>query len=506
MIVCRKCGFHNLNDRDTFCGSCGSFLEWTGERIIPKIDQEFVAQSEEAAAAPRRSLLKRAQDLVVTAITIMPEDPETGAAPAGAGGPAPTGPPPPGLAPPGTAPPRPLAPPASAPPPPSAPPAPSQLPPLPKRLPPLPPLPPLPEDELPPLPPLPKRLPPLPPLPEDELPPLPPLPKRLPPLPPLPEDELPPLPRLSDADLQDLVAPVSRPSGLDLSERTPGEREPQATKLLAPEVRRSSPTRRLQPGDLICGQCGEGNPANRHFCSRCGKTLAEAESVQARWWHRLRLKRGPKVRKISDDPTELGETKRKSPFNRLTFRRIFRKLQMAFGIVAILATALYGAYPPFRTSINTRVTSVKTAIDNKISAQYSPQRPVAVTASAALSDHPGSLAVDGFTNTYWSAPYTVGKFPTLGLTFEHRVSLEEVIVQAGASDDYTAHARPRLLVLTYSNQQSSAITLLDTPKPQKFKLARALGITKVTVSIQAIFPGLTDSNVGLTNVELFGIG
>ena len=481
MIVCRKCGFHNLNDRDTFCGSCGSFLEWTGERIIPKIDQEFVAQSEEAAAAPRRSLLKRAQDLVVTAITIMPEDPETGAAPAGAGGPAPTGPPPSGLAPPGTAPPRPLAPPASAPPP-SAPPAPSQLPPLPKRLPPLPPLP------------------------EDELPPLPPLPKRLLPLPPLPEDELPPLPPLIDADLQDLVAPVSRPSGLDLSERTPGEREPQATKRLAPEVRKSSPTRRLQPGDLICGQCGEGNPANRHFCSRCGKTLAEAESVQARWWHRLRLKRGPKVRKISDDPTELGGTKRKSPFNRLMFRRIFRKLQMAFGIVAILATALYGAYPPFRTSINTRVTSVKTAIDNKISAQYSPQRPVAVTASAALSDHPGSLAVDGFTNTYWSAPYTVGKFPTLGLTFEHRVSLEEVIVQAGASDDYTAHARPRLLVLTYSNQQSSAITLLDTPKPQKFKLARALGITKVTVSIQAIFPGLTDSNVGLTNVELFGIG
>jgi len=45
VIVCKQCGHHN-EDSDTFCGSCGRFLEWTGERVI-------VAQPEpEPAPAP----------------------------------------------------------------------------------------------------------------------------------------------------------------------------------------------------------------------------------------------------------------------------------------------------------------------------------------------------------------------------------------------------------------------------------------------------------------------
>ena len=45
MIVCKQCGHHN-EDSDTFCGSCGKFLEWTGERVV-------VAQPEpEPAPAP----------------------------------------------------------------------------------------------------------------------------------------------------------------------------------------------------------------------------------------------------------------------------------------------------------------------------------------------------------------------------------------------------------------------------------------------------------------------
>ena len=34
MIVCTRCGFQNL-DNDSFCGSCGGFLEWTGEKVAP---------------------------------------------------------------------------------------------------------------------------------------------------------------------------------------------------------------------------------------------------------------------------------------------------------------------------------------------------------------------------------------------------------------------------------------------------------------------------------------
>lgn len=34
MIVCRSCGSHNA-DGDAFCGTCGDYLEWTGEKLAP---------------------------------------------------------------------------------------------------------------------------------------------------------------------------------------------------------------------------------------------------------------------------------------------------------------------------------------------------------------------------------------------------------------------------------------------------------------------------------------
>ncbi|MGH9023265.1 MAG: zinc-ribbon domain-containing protein, partial [Acidimicrobiia bacterium] len=32
MIICTQCG-HENEDEDGFCGSCGEFLEWSGERV-----------------------------------------------------------------------------------------------------------------------------------------------------------------------------------------------------------------------------------------------------------------------------------------------------------------------------------------------------------------------------------------------------------------------------------------------------------------------------------------
>ncbi|MFL6142406.1 MAG: hypothetical protein ACJ72N_11150, partial [Labedaea sp.] len=54
MIVCKSCGFHN-READAFCGSCGAFLEWTGEKLkpvsVPVVEEE----------QPRRGWLARMQ-------------------------------------------------------------------------------------------------------------------------------------------------------------------------------------------------------------------------------------------------------------------------------------------------------------------------------------------------------------------------------------------------------------------------------------------------------------
>ena len=185
MIVCRKCGFHN-GDADAFCGSCGSFLEFTGDKITPVVSTEFRQQVEEEAAAPpaKRGLLDRMEGAVMSVLGPLPPDLVPAEEPAADG--------------------------ADAEPPDASTDASTDAEPAP----------------------------------------------------------------VADSPASDLVAPIVPPLPQPREPADqPTERTPQATRELAAAVTKTKPTRRLRPGDLICGQCGEGNPPVRRFCGRCGDSL-----------------------------------------------------------------------------------------------------------------------------------------------------------------------------------------------------------------------------------------
>ncbi len=58
MIVCTECG-HQNDDGDGFCGSCGTYLEWSGERI------EAPTAAAEPPGAPRdRTIVEKAKEIV----------------------------------------------------------------------------------------------------------------------------------------------------------------------------------------------------------------------------------------------------------------------------------------------------------------------------------------------------------------------------------------------------------------------------------------------------------
>ncbi|HET6298241.1 MAG TPA: hypothetical protein VFG33_32995, partial [Kribbella sp.] len=50
MLICGGCG-HRNTERDTFCGSCGEFLEWNAQRIVPETP---VVQVEDPEPLPSR--------------------------------------------------------------------------------------------------------------------------------------------------------------------------------------------------------------------------------------------------------------------------------------------------------------------------------------------------------------------------------------------------------------------------------------------------------------------
>ncbi len=281
----------------------------------------------------------------------------------------------------------------------------------------------------------------------------------------------------------------------------PGEQAPQAPRRRALPVAKTAPSHRLRPGDLICGACGEGNPPVRKFCSRCGDSLVQAEVVRTPWWKKLLPRRGPKVVAAGPGPRHGGAP---GADVRHGLRRVYRIVRTVLAIVLVGAGIAYGLIPPLRTAVNSRLGSAKAHVSAISHPKYVPVHPVSEVASAHSPGHPGQLAVDEFTNTYWLVPWNPAHEPTLTLKFSSKIILREVILHNGASDNYVTHGRPASLHLVFSNQQSDTITPQDTSKPQTLTISHATGVTSVEIQIASIYQG-TSPDVAITEIELFAL-
>jgi len=285
------------------------------------------------------------------------------------------------------------------------------------------------------------------------------------------------------------------------------ERAPEVTRARAAAVTKTKSSRRLRPGDLICGECGEGNPPARKFCSRCGNSLETAAAAKIPWWRRLKLHRGPRVTAVAATGPG-GRPGRPLPGrdSKLALRKIYRKARLGVGLLVMAAIALYGVYPPFRNLVNGDLTSAKGKVTQSIDVHYVPIHAATVRANESARGHRGLLAVDSFTNTYWLAPFSLTNYPTLTLTFPHPVTLTRMIIYSGTSANYLSDSRPSLLVLVYSNDESFTVTPQDSPKAQTLSLSNALEIKSVKIEVEGTYPGNHSADVAISDIELFGIG
>jgi hypothetical protein len=299
-----------------------------------------------------------------------------------------------------------------------------------------------------------------------------------------------------------LATPVA--AGANGGTETPAaaEQSPQAAKHRPPPVRKTAPTRRLQPGDLICGACGEGNPSVRKFCSRCGQSLVEAEVVKRPWWKKLLPSRGPKTMKVAPGQ-QAGPGKQIDV--KLRMRKIFRKVRLVAGIVIIIAGLAYGAIPSLRHHVDSLFNKDKNHILSVIKPNYVIVHATSVKWNKAIAGHPGTKAVDEFTNTYWLAKWNKNKEPMLTLYFGHKVTLKEMIIYSGVAADYTAYGRPATLHVVYSNGLSDTIAVTDTDKQQTLSFKNANGITSAEFQIAGVYPASKGSTVAITEMEVFAL-
>lgn len=289
------------------------------------------------------------------------------------------------------------------------------------------------------------------------------------------------------------------------------EQAPRSARARAVAVTRTAPTHRLQPGDLVCGSCGEGNPGTRRFCSRCGTSLVEAVQVREAWWRRFVPRRGPRV--VALDPGAAGGKADGTAAVRLAeprvdlkfaLRQAYRKGRVALAVVLLCGGALYGTYPPFRNAVDGRAQDLKSHVTSTIGGSLSPVHAVSVTASASERGYPALNAADELLSTYWLAPWSDAATPTLTFDFAHHVTLRKIILHSGASNAYIQYGRPSELRLTYSNGESFTVFPKDTSQAQTFTISHADLVTSMRLDVGAVYSGGSGSTVAVTEIELFG--
>jgi hypothetical protein len=265
------------------------------------------------------------------------------------------------------------------------------------------------------------------------------------------------------------------------------------------------PSRKLRPGDKICGDCGEGNNANRRFCSRCGASLDEAAVVRTRWWRKLLPRRRNRVFEAGTRPGRRGARGGRRGGVGQVIGTIIRTLMKVVGVAVLIGGIVYASYAPFRTWTNTQVNTVEEKVLGKVHPQLAQIHAFATTASAAVAGHPGTAADDGFTNTYWEAADNVAtQQPLLTLTFDHPVTIQRLIVHVGSSDNFQSVDRPETLHLVYGNGEVEDITTKDSPDGQTLTVNHGVGVTHLTIQVTSLYRSVGATQMALTEIEFYG--
>jgi hypothetical protein len=521
LIVCTKCGFEN-EDADTFCGSCAGFLEWSGERVHepvvepepePEVEPEEVHAGFIDRVKDAIGIGEKADDetVVATAETTAPETngasaPHAEPASVAAGpAPAPAGPAPVSTpaapaavvsAPVGgsTAGPSTAAPAASVGPSTAAPAAtvgPTITPtntPAPPTSSPVAPAASAPQTA-----------------------------KASTVSPPLAPAQP------STATPMAPTATVTKPEPVQPAAVQPSAVQPQAVKPQAVKARpttkaKAPSTRVINPGDLVCGQCGEGNDPARKFCRRCGASLQEAVIFNLPWYRKLwRALTRKRVRTAGDRPKI-----RRRLFGGSGPGLVWSVLRalIAIAIVVLVILAFVG---PWHTSIHHRASRYYHDIVGAVHPNYTPVHPDGASSTNHQQGFPPTATIDGATNTHWE---TTAANNGIGTTLTLRLATPTRIDKIGFIDGdqdgpttFLAEPVPEAIRVVYNQLLSETVkgkatthvvpliknlTLKDVTSFQTFTVT-AKDVTSIEITIDSVYPPSQGSahNTSLAEVELF---
>jgi hypothetical protein len=264
---------------------------------------------------------------------------------------------------------------------------------------------------------------------------------------------------------------------------------------------KAAPTRVINPGDKICGQCGEGNDPVRRFCRRCGASLEEAAVFTLPWykraWRRLTTK---KQRQAGDRPRNRRRAVGGSGPGWLT-SWVTRIVVLAIIVFAILANV-----GPAKKPIRHRLSVWYHDVAGVVHAKYNPVHALRATATSSAADHPPILLIDGASNTSWQAN-KAGAGQTIDIKFAGATNIDKIGFLIGDTDTpqaYLTEPRPQTIQVIFNGTDpySQTIQLKDTASFQTFG-AHAKHADTMIIKIESVFPSSQGANTSIAEVEFF---
>jgi hypothetical protein len=268
-----------------------------------------------------------------------------------------------------------------------------------------------------------------------------------------------------------------------------------------PKPVKQKPSRKILPGDLVCGECGEGNPPSRKFCSRCGTTLAAAAVATMAWWRKLVPRRRRKALDAGQRPWKAADGTQKRRGGVGTFlAKVFAKLRPILAVALLLAGLVYGVSPDIRGQVNSRLSDAREAVMSRIQKTYAPLAPIEVSATSALEGSPATLALDSNTVTSWIAPGTDPE-PTLVVRFDEPIDLERIKIWNGSAVGFKDHERISDIHFVFDTGQSFDLEVLDLPDGKDYEIKNGGGVREVELHVVGTYSSLASADVGLTEIE-----
>jgi hypothetical protein len=264
------------------------------------------------------------------------------------------------------------------------------------------------------------------------------------------------------------------------------------------------PRREIRPGDLICGECREGNEPTRRFCRRCGASLVQAKEAVVPpplpWWKRPFV-RQPKVIAAGERPMRRGGS---APGGGLRSR--LPQMRRAAAIVAAVGLAV-GFAGPWRGTVKKKASGVRQALVP----HFEEVTPFSVKATSQLPDHRAELAFDRITNDYWAGQRTDGR-DMLTVTFDPPIRLGKVGFVVGAltkPELFTAQPRPQKVLFRFfdkSNKKAPEDVKKDLEDVGEFRYYNVdvKKVSRLEIEILTVKPSLQGGvNTAIAEIAFF---